>query len=136
MNLNGFCTYTNDDLGKLILRLMLASLMLFHGIAKVQHGLGGIIGMLESNGLPIFIAYGVYLGEILAPLMLIVGYRVKLASLLIIGTMAFILAFPYADKIFALTKHGAWAIELHMFYITTSIAIFLFGAGKYSLDKR
>ncbi|MGM0518052.1 MAG: DoxX family protein [Campylobacterota bacterium] len=136
MSLNSLCTYTNDDLGKLILRVSVAVLMLFHGIAKVQGGIGGIMGMLESNGLPSFIAYGVFLGEILAPLMLIVGYRVKLASLLILGTMAFILAFPYADKIFTLTKHGAWAIELHMFYITTSIAIFLFGAGKYSLDKR
>ena len=133
---NGICTYTNDDLGKLVLRIALGVLMLFHGVAKLQNGIGGIEGMLQSNGLPAFIAYGVYLGEILAPIMLILGFRVKMAAVLILGTMAFILAFPYADKIFTITKHGAWAIELHMFYILGSIAIFLFGAGKYSIDKR
>lgn len=136
MTQNRFCTYTNDDLGKLILRVALGFLMLFHGVAKLQNGITGIEAMLESNALPTFIAYGVYLGEILAPIMLILGYRVKMAAVLILGTMAFILAFPYADKIFTLTKHGAWAIELHMFYILGSIAIFLFGAGKYSIDKR
>jgi len=133
---NGLCSYTNDNLGKLILRLALGVLMLFHGVAKLQNGIGGIENMLEANGLPSFIAYGVFLGEILAPIMLILGYRVKMAAILILGTMAFILTFPYADKIFTITKHGAWAIELHMFYILGSIAIFLFGAGKFSIDKR
>ena len=63
--------------------------------------------MLESNGLPSFIAYGVFLGEILAPLILIVGYRVKLASLLILGTMAFILVFHMQTKFLHLK---AWSI--------------------------
>ena len=110
--------------------------MLFHGIAKVQHGVGGIEGMLESTGLPTFMAYGVYFGEIIAPLMLIFGFRVKIVAMLIVGTMVFILAVPYADKVFMLTKHGAWAIEVHIFYITTSLAIFFLGAGKYSLDAK
>ena len=136
MGQNGICTYTNDDLGKLILRVALGVLMLFHGIAKVQSGIGGIMAMLEGYGLPSFIAYGVYLGEVLAPIMLIIGYRVKIASILILGTMLFILAFPYADKIFSLTKHGSWAIEIHVFYIMGALAVFLFGAGKYSIDKR
>ncbi|GGD33140.1 GntR family transcriptional regulator [Malaciobacter pacificus] len=135
MNLNSICTYTNEDLGKLVLRFAVAILMLFHGVAKLQSGLDGIISTVESNGLPTFVAYGVYLGEILAPIMLLIGYRVKLASILIIGTMGFILFF-YSDSILALNKYGAWAIELQMFYITTSITIFFLGAGKYSLDKR
>lgn len=136
MNEKNVCTCTNDDVAKLILRLTVAILMLFHGIAKVQHGVGGIEGMLESAGLPTFIAYGVYISEIIAPLMLIFGFRVKTAALLIIATMIFVLAVPYADKVFMLTKHGAWAIELHIFYIMTSLAIFFLGAGKYSLDSK
>lgn len=136
MSNDGFCSYTNDDLGKLILRVMVAVLMLFHGVAKLQHGITGIEGMVAGTGLPTFVAYGVYVGEILAPIMLLIGYRVKLASILILLTMLFVLAVPYADKIFSLTKFGAWAIELHMFYILSSIAIFFFGAGKYSIDKR
>ena len=136
MNEKNVCSYTNDDVAKLILRLTVAILMLFHGIAKAQHGVGGIESMLENAGLPAFIAYGVYFGEIIAPLMLIFGVRVKMAAILIIGTMIFVLAIPYADKVFMITKHGAWAIELHIFYIATSLAIFFLGAGKYSLDEK
>lgn len=134
--INKLCNYTNDDLAKLLLRLMVAILMLFHGYSKVIHGVDGMMGMLEGHGIPGFVAYGVYLGEIIAPLMLIVGFRVKLATITIIGTMIFILSVPYADKIFTLTQQGAWAIELHMFYIMSSICIFLLGAGKYSIDKK
>lgn len=134
--INSFCNYTNDDLAKLLLRVTIAVLMLFHGYAKVVSGVDGMMGMLEANGIPGFVAYGVYLGEVLAPLMLIFGIRVKMAAILIIGTMVFILAVPYADKVFTLTKNGAWAIELHIFYIMTSISIFFLGARKYSFDKK
>ncbi|CAA6806270.1 MAG: Unknown protein, partial [uncultured Sulfurovum sp.] len=34
--------FNNDDLGKLILRLMIGGLMLFHGISKLQNGVGFI----------------------------------------------------------------------------------------------
>lgn len=46
--------------------------MLFHGIAKLLHGLEGIKGMLASKGLPAFFAYGAYVGEIIAPLLIII----------------------------------------------------------------
>ena len=136
MNKNNLCNYANDDLAKLLLRLTVAMLMLFHGYAKVINGVDGIMGMLESHGIPGFIAYGVYIGEVIAPLMLIFGFRVKIAAVIMIGLMFFILAVPYSDKIFTLTKHGAWAIELHVFYIMGSITIWLLGSGKYSIDKK
>ncbi len=50
----------NADLGKLIIRLTLGGLMLFHGIAKLLNGVGFIEGELASHGLPTFLAYGVY----------------------------------------------------------------------------
>lgn len=133
---NSLYNYTNDDLAKLLLRLTVAILMLFHGYAKVTHGVSGMMGMLEGHGIPGFVAYGVYIGEIVAPLMLIFGFRVKIAAIIIIGLMLFILAIPFADKIFMLTENGAWAIELHIFYIISSLCIFLLGSGKYSLDSK
>ena len=42
----------NADLGKLIIRLTLGGLMLFHGIAKLLNGIGFIEGELASHGLP------------------------------------------------------------------------------------
>ena len=92
--------------------------------------------MFVNAGLPGFIAYGLYLGEVIAPMMLIVGFRVKLAALLIIVTMLGAIGLAHSSDILAITKHGAWAIELQMFYILTSVTILLQGAGKYSLDNK
>ena len=63
--------------GKLIVRLSVGCLMLFHGVAKIMHpgSLDFISGMLASNNLPGVLAYGVYIGEVIAPLMVIVGYQ-------------------------------------------------------------
>ena len=87
-------------------------------------------------GLPSFFAYGVYLGEVIAPIMLIVGYQVRIASILIAVTMVVAIFMVHSGDIFAITQHGAWAIELQMFYILASIAILFQGAGKYSIDKK
>ena len=125
-----------DDTAKLMLRFTVGFLMLFHGISKLSHGVSFLEGMFTNAGLPAFMAYGAYLGEVLAPIMLIIGFRVKVASLLIIVTMIGAIALAHAGDIFTLTKHGAWAIELPMFYALASLTIFLQGAGKYSLDKK
>ncbi len=125
----------NDDTAKFILRFTVGFLMLFHGISKLSHGVSHLEGMFTNAGLPAFIAYGAYLGEVLAPLMLIIGFRVKIASLLIIGTMIGAIGLAHLSDIFTLTQQGAWAIELPMFYILASLTVFLQGAGKYSIDN-
>ncbi len=48
----------NDDLGKLIVRLCVGGLMLFHGVNKITNGVSGIEGFMESHGLPTLFAYG------------------------------------------------------------------------------
>ena len=63
----------NTDLGLLILRITVAGLMLFHGVAKLSH-LDGIKRMLSEVGLPEFIAYGVFITELIAPILMIIGY--------------------------------------------------------------
>ncbi len=55
-------TLSHDDAGKLLLRLAVGGLMLFHGLHKLLDGVGGISGMLVAKGLPGFIAYGVLVG--------------------------------------------------------------------------
>lgn len=70
----------NTDLGILILRLSVGILMLLHGIAKLSHGAEGIEQMLAASGLPSFIAYGVYVGEVIAPLLIILGLGTRAAA--------------------------------------------------------
>ena len=69
----------NQNLGILILRLSIGVMMLLHGIAKVTNGVEAIKTMLAEKGLSAFsfVAYGVYVGEILAPLLIIIGYRTR-----------------------------------------------------------
>src|SRR2546426_9931423 len=74
---------TREDAGKLLLRFTVAVLLLFHGISKVQHGIGWMAGMLQSNHLPAFIGYGVYVGEVVAPILLIVGILTRPAALIV-----------------------------------------------------
>lgn len=126
---------TNSDIGKFLLRLMIGSLMLFHGIAKVQHGIAFIIGKITQAGLPEFLAYGVYVGEIIAPILLIIGLKTRLAAFIIAITMLFAIYLVHANDLLTITATGAWAIELQMLYLGSAIAIMFMGAGKISWDK-
>ena len=43
---------TQQDIGKLILRITLGVLVFLHGISKLEGGLDGIIKMVETQGFP------------------------------------------------------------------------------------
>lgn len=128
--------FNNSDLAKLILRISVGGLMLFHGVGKIVHGIGGVKHLFVSAGLPEFFAYGIYLGEIVAPLMVLFGYYARLGALLIAFTMANALYLAHAQVLFTLNRHGAPQIELPLLYLLLSVAIFLFGPGKYSINRR
>lgn len=124
-----------EDIGKLILRVTLAVLMLFHGIDKIGN-LDGVIAVLGNRGLPGFLAYAIYIGEILAPLMLLIGVRIKIAALIMSATIFAASLLVFSDKLFALGKHGAYALEVQAFYIFVGIAIFFLGQDRFCLDAR
>ncbi len=126
----------NHDLGLMILRISLGMLMLLHGIAKIQNGTGFIEGVFEKNGLPSFLAYLVYLGEIIAPLMLIVGYRTRLAALLLAGTMVVVVMTAAMDKIGKLTEVGAWALEVQALFFFGALALWFTGGGKFGMSTK
>lgn len=123
----------NDDLGKLIVRLCVGGLMLFHGVNKITNGVSGIEGFMESHGLPTLFAYGAYIGEVLAPLMIIVGYQVRIAAALEAFTMLVAIYVATGFEIFTLDNHGAWVIELHLLYMLPCIALIFMGGGRYGV---
>ena len=127
----------SEDTAKLILRLAVGLLLLLHGIAKILNpGSIGFIGGLFSNiGLPAFFAYTVYIGEVIAPIMLIVGYKTKLASALIVITFVVIILLAHIGDVFTLGRGGGLAIELQALFLFSALAIFGLGAGKYAIDK-
>ena len=125
-----------EDLGKLILRLTVGVLMLLHGVAKVSGGVGGIGGMLQSSGLPAALAYGVYVGEVLAPLLVIIGFYARIGALIMVVNMLFAIGLAHMKDIFLLTKTGGWAIELQAFFLFTALAVALIGPGRYAINRR
>jgi putative oxidoreductase len=125
----------SSDFGKLLLRLMVGGLMLFHGIAKINGGIDFIINKVTQEGFPEFLAYGVYIGEVVAPLLIILGLKTRFASFIVVLTMAFAIYLVHANDLFEITKTGAWAIELQMMYLLSALALMFLGAGKLSFDK-
>ena len=127
---------THQDLGKFIIRVTLGLLVLLHGVAKITGGVGGIAGMLEGAGLPGVLAYGVYVGEVIAQLMLIVGFQTRIAAALVAINMLFAIGLAHAGEIGQLNGGGGWAIELQAMYLFTAIGVSLIGAGRFSADRR
>jgi putative oxidoreductase len=126
-----------ENEAKLILRLTVGILVLLHGISKIMNPAAvDFIGSLFSNiYLPAVFAYSIYIGEVIAPIMLIVGYRTKLAALLISFTLFMAIVLAHLGQLFSLNDFGGWAIELQAMFLFTALAIAGLGAGRYSIDK-
>jgi putative oxidoreductase len=125
-----------DDLGKLVLRIALGGLILMHGIHKLIHGISGIEGMLEGAGLPGFLAYGVYMGEVIAPILLIIGWHARVGAVLIAVNMVVAIGLAHSHELFDVTAHGGWALELQGMFLFTAVALVLTGPGGISINKR
>lgn len=125
---------TKDDLGKLILRLTLGILLLFHGVSKVINGVGFIENMMVAHHLPAFLAYGSYLGEVLAPVLLILGVLTRLGGLLVVCNMLVAFSLVHLHQLGQLANTGGWGLELQGFYLLSGLCVLLFGAGRYSVS--
>jgi putative oxidoreductase len=121
------------DTGKLVLRLILGCLVLLHGISKVINGPGGVLATVEHAGLPQAVGYLVYVGEVVAPILLIIGFWTRLAGVVVAINMTFAFYLVHTAQFFTLSKQGGWALELQGMYFFVAIAIALLGAGRYSV---
>ena len=90
---------TQNDLGRLLLRVTLGVLVLLHGIAKLNGGLSGIVGMVEAQGLPGVLGYAVIIGEVVAPLMLIAGFHARIGGLLVAINMLVAIVLVHAGEL-------------------------------------
>lgn len=128
-------TNRTEDVAKLILRVSVGSLMLLHGIAKLTNlqSLAFIKGQLESTGLSPLLAYGVYIGEIVAPILIVLGIYTRFGGFLMFVNMIFAIALVHMHELLTLTEYGGWSLELQAFYLITALVIMLLGSGKFAI---
>lgn len=123
-----------DDIGKLLLRLVLGAVMLFHGVYKVFHpaALDWIGGMLAKLGLPMELAFAVYLGEVLGPLLVIVGMFSRIGGLLISINMVFAIVLVDRAALLQIDKFGGWQVQTEALLLVCGLAVLFGGSGKFA----
>lgn len=122
-----------EDIGKLILRVTTAGLILFHGISKIIHGVSFMGPGLAQFHLPGFVAYGVYVGEVVAPLFMIAGALTRPAAVVVMFNMVMAILLEAHRNVLIIERTGAWGLEVEAFYFLTALVVVLIGPGKYSL---
>ena len=122
-----------NNFGKLVLRLTLGVLMLFHGYAKLSGDLVWLENMLAGYNLPPQLAYGVYVGEILAPIMIILGAFCRFGVLIIVVNMGFALFLAHQSELMLLNETGGYALEVQAFFLFTALAMVFLGSGRYAV---
>lgn len=123
------------DAGLLLLRVSVAVVLLLHGLFKLTHGIGWIEDLLRHVGLPGVLAYAVFLGEIVAPLLLIVGVFGRLAGLVMAIDLSVVIFLVQRNRIFTRGPAGGWGIELEALILLVSLALALTGPGRYTLSR-
>ncbi|HUH91481.1 MAG TPA: DoxX family protein [Lysobacter sp.] len=125
-----------QDSAKLILRLALGILILLHGLAKLNGGLAGIVGLVEAQGLPGFLGYAVLIGEIIAPLMVLLGFHARIGGLLIAINMLVAVVLMHMGQLGSLNGQGGWELELQGMFFAVAVALALLGPGRFSVNGR
>jgi putative oxidoreductase len=125
-----------NDMGKLVLRLTLGMLIALHGVAKLQNlqaATAGIAKQVVALGLPEFVAYGVYVGEVVAPILLILGIFSRVGGFIVVVNMVFAVVLVHTQQLFLLSKTGGWQLELQAFYLFCGLVVALIGSGRYAV---
>lgn len=123
----------SQEAAKLLLRVALGLLILLHGVSKLGSPPAYIIDLVSRSGLPGALGYLVYIGEIVAPLLLIAGVWTRAAAVVVAINMAVAILLVHTGQFFSLTKSGGWALELQAMYLLVALAVALLGAGRWSV---
>lgn len=125
----------SEHLGKLVLRLGLGSLILFHGVHRLLTGLDPVRTLLATHKLPDALAYGAYLGELVGPVLIIIGLFTRVGAFLIAVEVLLLVLLSGIPQVLAIAPDGAYALEVESLYFTAAVAVMLLGAGRISLGR-
>ena len=116
--------------GLLLLRLGFGGMMLTHGIPKLMKLVQGNMEFGDPLGIGSTLSLIlVVISEAICPLLIIVGYRTRLATIPTIITMAVAAFIVHAGDPFG-------SKEKALMFLCAFIVIALTGAGKYSAERK
>lgn len=127
--------FNHESLGKLCLRLLAGGMLIFHGIAKLRFGISGIEDMVRAHGLPGFVAYGVFIGEVIAPALILLGYKARLGALISVVNLVVAILLAHSHDLFKIGEHGELQPELALVYLLASLGVLFLGSGSFSLSR-
>lgn len=120
--------------GAALLRLSLGVMWLAHALLKLLvFTLPGTAAFFESIGFSGWLAYPVFLAELLGGLALILGVYARQTALLLVPVMT-VAAWVHAPNGWVHTSAGGgW--EYPLFLIVASISLWLIGDGSFALRR-
>jgi putative oxidoreductase len=117
-------------IGLFLLRFTFSAMMLSHGIPKLLDLIQGVLMKSDPMGIGVLAStILVVIAEAICPLLIIIGYKTRLASIPTIITMG----------VAAFIVHGADTLaskEKALLFLFAFIAIALLGPGKHSVDRK
>jgi putative oxidoreductase len=116
------------DWASLILRITLGCLMLHHGIPKLNKMLSGDMGFADPIGIgePASLVLTVF-AEFLCSILIVIGLGTRFALIPLIITMLVAVFIVHAPDSMDKKEHG-------LMFLLPYCALFLLGAGKFSID--
>jgi putative oxidoreductase len=83
--------------------------------------------------MPAALGYLVYIGEVLAPALVIVGLFTRAAAAIIIVNMIVAVLLAHTGDLLSMSDSGGYALELQALYLVVALVVVMIGAGRYSL---
>ena len=118
------------SIGLAVLRVAVAAVFINHGRQKLfVYGFAGVTGAFTQMGVPFPGVTGPFIAllEFFGGIALLIGLLTRLIAL------GFVFDMLVAILLVQL-KRGFWGYELEFLLLTSSVALFLTGAGRFSVD--
>ena len=124
-----------DIYGRLVLRIALGIVLIAHSLylKLMVFGLEGTANFFVSIGFPAFLAYAVFIVEAVTGVMLIVGFKTKVAALVTVPVLLGATWVHLPNGWLFTVENGGW--EYPLFLTCIAVVIALLDPGAYSLDK-
>jgi putative oxidoreductase len=135
---------TDDDTGRLIVRIALGLVMFPHGAQKLLGWFGGsgFTGTLQfftsQLGLPAVVVFLVILAEFFGAISLITGFLGRVGAFGILCVMLGAIFMVHLPNGFFMNWYGSQkgeGIEYHLLAIGMALAILVKGSGAFSIDR-